>query len=281
LHPILFDFGTLEIFGRSVPIVVGAYGTLFALGIIAGWLTLRHLGRQLDPEASWTDIYFLTILGGVVGGRLTNILIFFPEILDGRRTLLGALQGGGVWLGGVLSSIAVLILLVKLGAPRLRWLRVTPPRTSLGKVFNAFFVAVPLGHAIGRLGCFLGGCCWGARCDLPWAVSYTDPVANQYNGTPLNDPRHPTVLYESGLELVNFAVGMLLWRRRAAGWVIFAYWMGVYGIERFFLEFLRDDPRGGMGGISTSQWIGLFTAITALLILYWNKGRLFEKEPAD
>lgn len=281
MHPILVDFGTLELFGRSIPIVIGSYGLLYSLGIVASWLIVRHLGRQLDPAGSWTDLYFLTILGGVLGARLSNVIIFLPDLLGGSKTVLGALQGGGVFLGGVLSALIVLVLLVKLGTPGLRWLGFRPPRTSLGQVFNVFFVGVPLGHAIGRVGCLLGGCCWGSRCALPWAVTYTDPVAHQYNGTPLYDPRHPTVIYEAGLELVNFAVGLLLWRRRPAGWVIFAYWMGVYGIERFFLEFLRDDPRGGVGGISTSQWIGLFIAAVAILTLYRSRGRLFERAPKD
>lgn len=279
MHPILIDFGTVEIFGRAIPLVMGTYGTLFSLGIIAGWLVFRRLGRQLDPAARWTDIFFLTILGGVAGGRLTNIVIFLPDILSGEKTILGALHGGGVWLGGVLAAILVCTLLVKAGEARLRWLGIRPPHTSMGKVFNALFVAVPLGHAIGRIGCFLGGCCWGARCDLPWAVTYSDPAAHQYNGTPLYEPRHPTVLYESFLELVNFAIGLALWRRRAAAWVIMATWMGIYGVERFFLELLRADPRGAAAGISTSQWISLALALTSLSILLTNRHRLFDPAP--
>jgi phosphatidylglycerol:prolipoprotein diacylglycerol transferase len=129
------------------------------------------------------------------------------------------------------------------------------------------FTALPLAHAVGRLGCFLAGCCYGAAHDLPWAVTYTDPAAADLNGTPLGRPLHPTQLYEALLELGNFAVVTWVWRRAPRSWAPVATWLGLYGAERFALEFLRGDPRGAWLGLSTSQWLALAMLGAALWLL--------------
>jgi phosphatidylglycerol:prolipoprotein diacylglycerol transferase len=248
VHPVLIDFGTIEIGGKTIPLAIGSYGLLFALAIVTGWLWFRHLGRQLDPDASWTDLYFITIISGFVGAKAANLIVFLPEIVSGEKSFLGALSGGGVWLGGVIVGVTALYL----QARRLE--------VSFGLVANVLFVAIPFGHAVGRIGCLLGGCCHGSSCSLPWAIVYTNPLANRLNGTPLNVPLHPTVVYEAILEMVNFAICYSLFRRKAGAWTVVATWAGLYGVQRFFLEFLRNDPRGGYGFLSTSQWISLAMA---------------------
>jgi phosphatidylglycerol---prolipoprotein diacylglyceryl transferase len=245
MYPILCDFGTIQLGGVKVPLAIGGYGALFALAAVAGWILIVILGRRISREAPWTDIFFVTLLSGVLGAKLANLLVFLPDLMAGRRTVGGALMGGGVWLGGIAASLAAL------------WLMARRHGLPLGLVANAFFVFIPFSHAIGRIGCFLGGCCWGSASDLPWAVTYTDPAAHRLNGTPLGVPLHPTVLYESGLEMVNFLVALALWNKRVPGWTIVAAWMGLYGTERFLLEFLRSDPRGTYGLLSTSQWASL------------------------
>ncbi len=245
MHPLLFDFGTLQIGGAKVPLVIGGYGVMFALAAVSGWIWLMVLGRQISREVPWTDLYFVTLLSGVIGAKLANLLVFLPDLLAGRKSVVGALMGGGVWLGGIVAGLAAL------------WLMSRRHGLRLGLVANAFFVFIPFSHAIGRLGCFLGGCCWGSVCDFPWAVTYSDPAAHRLNGTPLGVSLHPTVLYESALEMGNFLVGLALWRRKPSDGSVVAAWMGLYGAERFLLEFLRADPRGGFGSLATSQWMAL------------------------
>jgi phosphatidylglycerol:prolipoprotein diacylglycerol transferase len=245
VHPVLIDFGSITIGGISVPIRIGSYGLLFGLAVVAAGLWVQRLGREVDPKAPWMDMYFTTIVSGFVGAKLTNLLIVLPDLAAGRASLLGVLQGGGVWLGGVVAGFAACTIAVRRHG--------LPP----GQVVNLAFVAIPFAHAIGRVGCLLGGCCFGSRCSLPWAVTYTDPIAHQVNGTPLGVPLHPTVIYEALAELANFGVCYGLWRRKSAGWTIALTWMGLYGVERFLLEFLRSDPRGAVGSLSTSQWISI------------------------
>ena len=101
---------------------------------------------------------------------------------------------------------------------------------------------VALGHAIGRLGCFAAGCCYGKATHLPWAVTFTSPFAARLSGTPLDTPLHPTQLYESAAEFLNFTLLVLLGTKKPrAGQQLGAYFV-LYGIERTTFEFLRNDP---------------------------------------
>jgi phosphatidylglycerol:prolipoprotein diacylglycerol transferase len=135
---------------------------------------------------------------------------------------------------------------------------------------------VPAGHAIGRLGCFLAGCCYGSHCELPWAVTYTDPLAAARAGTPLNEPLHPVQLYEMGSELAlaGFLSWWLLRKSRFTGQVSCFYLIG-YAVLRFLYEFLRTDHRGTVGPVSTSQAIALavVAVATPLLVLGWRRAR--------
>lgn len=256
MQPILIDFGTVEIAGKVIPITIGGYGLMFVLGIVSGWLWFRHLGRRIDPDANWTDLYFLTIIAGLLGAKLANLIVFLPDLVTGKRSILGVLTGGGVWLGGVILGVAVFLLLAR------RF------RATNGQLVNTLFVAVPFGHAVGRFGCLLGGCCYGSPTNLPWAVTYADPIARRMNGTPLGTPVHPTAVYEAGLEFVNFGVCYWLWRRGAPDWSILAVWAGLYGAQRFFLEYLRGDPRGYSGPLSPSQWVSVSMVALSLAFLF-------------
>ena len=77
-------------------------------------------------------------------------------------------------------------------------------------VMDVFAPAIALGHAIGRVGCFAAGCCWGAVCRLPWAVTFRNPEAHRLVGVPLGIPLHPTQLYEAAAEAIIF---VFLYRR--------------------------------------------------------------------
>ena len=101
----------------------------------------------------------------------------------------------------------------------------------------------------------------------PWAVTYASELAARLAGTPLGVPLHPSPLYEAGAELFNFAVCLSLWRRgEPRPWLVIATWGALYGVERFVLEFLRGDWRGGWLGLSTSQWL---TAVMVLAAGVW------------
>jgi phosphatidylglycerol:prolipoprotein diacylglycerol transferase len=129
---------------------------------------------------------------------------------------------------------------------------------------------VAIGQAIGRLGCFAAGCCYGRAADVPWAVTFHDVYATRQVGTPIDTPLHPTQLYESAATLAIFI--FLRWlsgRKRFDGQVTLAYIL-LYAVARFVIEFYRGDAARGMvlgGWLSTSQFIAILMVL-AVLFLY-------------
>jgi phosphatidylglycerol:prolipoprotein diacylglycerol transferase len=126
-------------------------------------------------------------------------------------------------------------------------------------VADAFAPAIALGHAIGRIGCFSAGCCWGKPTHLPWAVTFRSPVAYQLVGVPLGVPLHPTQLYESAAEFAIF--GILYWRfaRPHGRGDIISLYLVLYSVARFLVEFVRNQEQGSLWGtpLDASQWISL------------------------
>src|SRR2546421_9399267 len=146
------------------------------------------------------------------------------------------------------------------------------------KTADACAPGIALGNVLGRQGCFSAGCCWGKPTTLPWGGQFTE-AGHEVTGVPTGVPLHPTQLYESFAMLIVFF--FLLWlhrRKKFSGQVILAYAV-IYSAVRFLIEFVRDDPRGDilglttLTGLSTSQIIGLIVGTAALvtLIIRWRR----------
>jgi phosphatidylglycerol:prolipoprotein diacylglycerol transferase len=222
------------------------YGLLVALGFLAALWVAGRLGRRdgLNADAI-TNLGIYCALAAIVGAKVM-LLIVEPGDFFSWATL----QAGGVFYGGLIAALAV------------SWWYMRRTNLPALRTADVFAPAIALGHAIGRLGCFSAGCCWGVECHLPWAVTFTNPVANELVGVPLNRPLHPTQLYESFAEFLIF--GLLYWRIRrphATGQIISLYLM-LYSTARFAVEFFRYHEQGNLWGtaLDTSQWIsiGLF-----------------------
>jgi phosphatidylglycerol:prolipoprotein diacylglycerol transferase len=225
--PILFHYARF-----SLP----TYGFLAAVGLLVGLaISVRYAARNgMDADKTW-NLGILAILAGIAGAKLLLVMndwAFYklhPREIFSLRTL----QAGGVWSGGLVAAVLV------------SWWYIRHHHFPVLKTCDVFAPGIALGHAIGRLGCFAAGCCWGKPTTLPWGVTFTNPLASQLVGTPLGLALHPTQLYEMVLELGNFfLLAWMLGRKRFDGQVIGAY-MFVYGLARYFLEFLRDDPERG------------------------------------
>lgn len=149
------------------------------------------------------------------------------------------------------------------------WWYLRRNRMPVLKTCDVFAPGIALGHAIGRVGCFAAGCCWGKPTTLPWGITFTNPLAAQLVGTPLGVPLHPTQLYEMVLEIANFFLLVwLLGRKRFNGEVIGTY-MFVYGVARYFLDLLRDHPErdGALHGVmSTAQLLSIGLVIAGGLL---------------
>lgn len=233
-----------------------------ALGLIVALFVVFRLAKQqgLDPDKMW-NLGGLAIFSGIIGAKILYLIVDWEYYARNPRQILslGTLQAGGVFSGGLLLALVVC------------WWYLRRNNIPFLRAADVFAPAVAIGHAIGRVGCFAAGCCWGRETHVPWAVTFTNPIARDTVGTPLNVPLHPTQMYEMVIELGNFAI--LYWlikRKKFEGQVIGLYMM-LYGFARYFLEFLRGDPgRGEVFGIITGTQliaIGLVVAGGVLWML--------------
>jgi phosphatidylglycerol:prolipoprotein diacylglycerol transferase len=207
------------------------------------------------------------LLGGLIGSKIL-MLFTEPEYRDHPLQLvsLDFLRSGGVFYGGLIGAVLTGYFLMK--RYKLPW----------WKTADACAPGIAIGNFFGRQGCFAAGCCWGKPTSLPWGVKFTD-LGHQITGVPTDVYLHPTQLYESFAMLIVFL--FLLWmhrRKRFNGQVILFYAL-LYPIVRFAIEFVRDDPRGdifgltSLTGLSTSQMISLVVGIAAavLLVIRWRR----------
>ncbi|MBV9957242.1 MAG: prolipoprotein diacylglyceryl transferase [Acidobacteria bacterium] len=272
MFPELFRIGNFPI---------NTYGVLLALALLCGIYIAARVGqRDGVPRERMYDLCLWMVLGAIAGSKIL-LLLTEPDYRSNIMHLfsLDFLRSGGVFYGGLLGAILVGYIGVRrYGLP---W----------WKVADAGACGIPLGQAIGRLGCFSAGCCWGKPTNGWFGVHFPD-AGHDVTGVPNYDVYgaplhlHPTQLYESAAAVVIFF--FLLWlhkRKRFSGQVFLAYAM-LYSLTRFTIEFYRDDPRGDIAGLTTltglssSQMISLILGIAAVILYFIRKRRAHLQEIA-
>src|SRR5258708_27253946 len=140
---------------------------------------------------------------------------------------------------------------------------------------DGFAPGLGFGPVLGRFGCFAAGCCYGKDADDFWGVVFKNPIASSWAGTPLNERLEPTQLIEAAAEFFNFVLLMWMLKRKKFDGQVFASFMILYGIERYFIEFLRGDPGRGevFGGVmSGTQLISICLVLGGGLIWWLKSG---------
>ncbi len=256
MMPVLLSF---ELFGW--PISLPTYGLLLAAAFLLALAVAIRLARRsgIDPAAV-ADLWIASLLAGVVGAKLLLYVIDFRYYVAHPSAILATLRSAGVFYGGLAAAVAVCLIMVR--------------RRGLDgwAVGDAAAPAIALGQAVGRLGCFAAGCCYGRTCARPWAVVFTDPAAHEITGVPLGEPLHPVQLYLSAADLLLFLALLLVFRRRRFTGQVFLLYLVLYAALRGTLEIFRGDPRGSIVGMSTSQAISLLAG-AAGVVLYILRSR--------
>jgi phosphatidylglycerol:prolipoprotein diacylglycerol transferase len=240
------------------------YGLLVATGVLVGlWISVRNAARQgIDPDKAW-NFGIVIVLAGIVGAKVLYVVYDWNNYARWTDIFsVSTLQAGGVFSGGLIAALLAAAWYIR--------------RNHLPALAtcDAFSPGLAIGHAIGRIGCFAAGCCYGKPTHAWWGVTFTNPAANQLVGTPLNEALEPTQLFESAIELANFFVLMWMLKRKKFDGQVFGAYLVLYGVARFFLEFLRGDPgRGSVFGgvISGTQLISLCLVVVGGVI-WWLKG---------
>ncbi len=234
------------------------YGVLVALGFLAGLAATVKLAKRSGYNSELiTNLAVYVALSGMLGAKLAMIAFDWNEYVSapGRIFSMETLQAAGVFQGGlILALVTAFFYMKQQGLPFLG--------TS-----DAFAPGVAIGHAIGRLGCFAAGCCWGVQCDLPWAVTFHDPVAAGLTGVPLEVGLHPTQLYESVAEFALFLWLFSMYKKPHAQGRIIGLYLVISSALRFAIEFLRVHQQGLNLGLSLTQWISVALALVGVVVL--------------
>lgn len=247
----------LKIFNLEIPL----YGLCFFLGILLAAIVALLLAkrRKLDLfDFACAAIY--AAIGGFIGAKLLFLLVSIPQIrelaarLSFKDTLLVLTKSGFVFYGGLLGGALGLFVYGK------------QFRTEISGYLDICATVLPLGHALGRVGCFFAGCCYGLEYHGWGAYVYKRPTDAL---TPVGVPLFPVQLVEAALLLVLFAVLLYLFLKKGRLGLTTAVYILSYSVLRFLLEFLRGDgERGGWLGLSTSQWVSLLLLYGACFVLF-------------
>ena len=277
------------------------YGFLLAVAFVAGLLLMARLASRdgLDKQKVY-DLGLWVLAASLIGSKALMVIAEWDVYYrDNPRQIftLDFFRSGGVYYGGFIGAVIASVIVMRYY--KLPWWRTA----------DSFAPGIILGQAIGRLGCFSAGCCWG-KPPAGWFGVHFSEKGHEITGVPtivshLSDKvqqnvwaerladlggilaplkLHPTQIYEAGAALLILAVLLLVHRRRRfEGQVILAYSM-LYSVARFIIEYWRDDPRGEIFGLSTSQFIAVILFVGALATFIYRlrkPGAALQAQPAN
>ncbi len=224
--------------------------------------------REHVTSGTFKRLFFVSLPGGVM---LYASAFFFNALFHSIEA--GKLEIGGItWLGGVFGAFPFMVFLIHKFVP-----------AAKGNALTYFSLMIPgivIAHGLGRVGCFLAGCCYGSVTNSIFGVSFPadSHAAHQYPGGPNGGslPVLPTQLFEAVFELALFLV-MIIWYKKCRKHNIEIYFIA-YGIFRFFMEFLRGDERGGTGFfLSPAQLLCVIMWIAAVILILFKNQVVFHK----
>lgn len=246
-----------------------------ALGFLFSWQVAVWLCNRTGQNADQlTSLVTWLMLSSVLGARTAYVMEHWTaEFADTPMAILRLDQGGLMFYGGLIAATLVLAL----------YARVT--KKPLFQITDLILSVVPLGHAFGRIGCFMHGCCYGKITDSCIGVAFpkgspawweqTSSVPPLIAQTALKSlPVIPTQLIESAANLVLFFILFALYPKRyhQLGFITGCY-LTCYATLRFLIEYLRGDPRLSIGPFSISQAISLALFLVGILCLIYSRSK--------
>lgn len=252
---------TISVFGLTIPM----YGVMSACGMLAAFILLyatRKYTRFSEDQALSAAIW--AILLGFLGAKILYWLVEIKRIIADPSFLLQTLREGFVFYGALIGGLGgVAIYAARKKLPFLAFV-------------DYFVPALVLGHAFGRIGCFCAGCCYGVACETPISVVFPEGAV-----APAGIPRLPTQLMESAFLFILCVVLVLMLRKKKPFGTVLGWYMVLYGAWRFTIEFFRDDERGFIGPLSTSQFISVLALIGGIVLLVLAAKGVLKKTVLD
>ncbi len=247
MYPILFKIGPLKLY---------TYGLALAVAFLAATLLVYHMAKTEGLDTTkLADLGFFGILFGIIGSRILYILINPSDYIANPLKIFMLWEGGLVFYGGILGGILSTIFLLK------RY------QLPFWKTMDVLASPLVLAQAIGRMGCFMAGCCFGKPTELPWAVIFNNPNTL----APIGIQLHPTQLYHSLANLIIFCIlYFLAWKRKQFNGQVLCLYLSLYSMARFFLEFFRGDLKIHLiGPLNLTQGFSFIVFLTGLSLYWW------------
>lgn len=240
----LFSIGNFTIHGYGLMIGLG-----FLLAILSAGRRAKLYGLSDDHVVN-VAIWVLVI--GFLGGKLLFLIVEFKQFLQNPLAVLGS--EGFVVYGGIITGIFTIIVYCKI------------KKLDVLSYFDILVPSVSINQALGRVGCFLAGCCYGRPTNSPLGVIFPEGSL-----APTGVKVLPTQLFSAAGNML-IAVVLILYARKSKwkGSVV-SFWLILYSIGRFIIEIFRNDNRGSVGMLSTSQFISIFALIGGILLLFITK----------
>lgn len=235
------------------PFTVHGYGLMMAIAILSAYFMVEYRAKKRGYEED--RIFYLTVFsvaGGLLGAKLLYLGTRLGDIIEDPSLIISSLANGFVVYGSIIGGIAA------------AWIYCRVKKLKFLELFDLVAPALAMAQGIGRIGCFLAGCCYGMQVaeDHPLAIVFQE---SQF--APNHVPLLNTQLISSALNFVHFAVLMLLSKKFKTPGRVGACYLIFYSIGRFILEFFRGDLiRGSVGTFSTSQFISIFMFVGGLLL---------------
>ncbi len=243
MNPIAFQIGALQI---------RWYGVMAALGFLAAtWIVNRYRKYAELTSDQVSTVLLVTIISGVIGARIFYVVQFFEQYRDNLWEIVRIDHGGLVFYGGLLA-IPVL------------WIWTKCHKIDFIRVLDLMAAALVFGHAFGRVGCFLNGCCYGKVTDCALGVVYPKTTAPVFmDGL----ARYPIQLFETAENIIVLFLLLAVLKKGKRGTTMAAYFV-LYGILRFVNEFFRGDNYHYFDLFTIAQLIGI-VLVPAGALLYW------------
>lgn len=221
------------------------YGVMIAAAFLAGITHLSLLGRREGKSYAFvSDLGFWIMVSGIIGARIAYVLADLSYFTKNPNLIIRVDQGGLIYYGGFIGAAIAALIYARI------------KRMPLLPFADFVITALPLGQALGRIGCFLNGCCYGMPGAMPWCVIVD------------GGERHPTQLYETIFCLVVYGILLLYYQKRPRSGRILALYLILYPLGRFLLEFWRGDERLHWLGMNVAQELSLLLLATGILIWF-------------
>ncbi len=241
MKPILFELGPINIYG---------YGAMIGIGIIAAFLMAMKRSEKYKLNADNVfNIGVIALIGGVIGSKLLFFITEFEYIIENPKVMLNFAEGFVVY-GGIIGGIIAGFLYCKI------------KKLDFLAYFDLIIPSIALAQGFGRIGCFLTGCCYGRETHSWIGITFHESLYGP-NGVSLI----PTQLISSGLNFIHAFILVMIARKKKNDGVVAACYLIFYSVGRFCVEIFRNDPRGSVGALSTSQFISIFMFIIGVIML--------------